>query len=182
MDKLKAKVGPLPVWGWGLAVMAVAAGYFYMRRGSGGDSGGTTPLDYGSYPAVTDAQGYDAGYAAGLNATGTTPPGGSTTDTGGNGTTPPMPHGQTCFITKNPAGHKERVCVPGYHWQHTPGKGWSVVPGTANAPGGGQAVGLPVRTVQTPRAGSGPVRRPGSKAIVGYDALPTGAPVNYATV
>ncbi len=51
---LKKKVGPLPVWAWGI-IFGVAAYYVYVRRSSGSSSAGSQPLS----PAVLDPNAID---------------------------------------------------------------------------------------------------------------------------
>jgi hypothetical protein len=77
---LKQKVGPLPVWGWGVAVIGVAGVYFYLHRSSANaGSSDVSGSDTGDSSTIPDySQGYDSGYGAGL----TTGLGSSTTQTG----------------------------------------------------------------------------------------------------
>lgn len=66
---LKRKIGPLPLWGWGLAAFGVAGAYFYLHRsgtGSSSDTGTTTgqPIyDYGNLqpPPTTTPTGTTGG-------------------------------------------------------------------------------------------------------------------------
>jgi hypothetical protein len=77
---LKQKVGPLPVWGWGVAVIGVAGTYFYLHRKASADSSSdVSGSDTGDSSTIPDySQGYDSGYGAGL----TTGLGSSGTQTG----------------------------------------------------------------------------------------------------
>lgn len=143
MESFKAKVGPLPVWAWGLVVTGMAAAVFYWRsRSSSTDSSGSTADQSGINPddAVTSAQLAQLGYLGYGDFGGTLAGNGSTgngTDTGTGGSTgtgsgstknPPTTPGN-CRMAKDPSGTWRHICGVGHwfkkkgqpHWYWTPG-------------------------------------------------------------
>jgi hypothetical protein len=125
------KVGPLQVWQWAGVAALGALGFLWWRSRNGSDSGSVDNADDGY--ATDDmnsgdyASGYDYGYAAGLNASGSG--GGTTTvDTGGNAKGP-IAHNRFQARVKDPAGKMENVVGYGT-WVHgAGGKGWKWQPG-----------------------------------------------------
>jgi hypothetical protein len=163
---LKAKVGPLPVWGWGIAVVGAAAGFFWWRNrsssaatatdGSTSDTGDTgddsTGIGY-------DSNSYGAGYAAGVNANGSQEPlpapvsasGGGTG--GSTGTNAAAAHNRFCAKTKDPSGKLVTACGYGT-WVKAKNGSWSWVPGMPpnQGLGGGASGKLKVASSSAPAA------------------------------
>jgi hypothetical protein len=131
---LKAKVGPLPVWGWG--VVGLGAGglyYWYRSRQSGGaaDTAAGVSADQGGALGYTD-QGSALGYlgyggtgAGGSSGTGTST-GGSN---GGGGTSTAANGGKFCRDVKDPSGATRHVCGYGHWYRKTVGGHWFWTPG-----------------------------------------------------
>lgn len=145
LESLKQKAGPLPVWGWGVAVVGVAGAYFWWRNrqsGATATDGTQTPTDTGQSALDTSGIGYDAssygaGYAAGINANGTQEPNPTGTSSssgngggssGNTGTSAAAAHNRFCAKTKDPAGKMVMACGYGT-WVKTRGGSWKWVPG-----------------------------------------------------
>lgn len=142
---LRQRIGPLPLWGWGAAAIAVFVGYYYWtnRNASSSDASNLDGSSSGTYDYSEDySSGYDNGYAAAFNAMGT--------GTSGTTTTPapaqtgdaqgPIAHNSFKAKTKDPSGRTQTV--KGYGtWIKKGGKWvWQVgIPKQFALPGNGTA-------------------------------------------
>ena len=141
---LTRKVGPLPTRGY-LVVAGGVVGFVWWRsRSAGGASsaadsatpGASAAGDSGATPTTDYGQGFDYGYAAGLNATGQT----TGTDTSSGTDTAPAAHGgKLCFKATDPSGQVRTVCGMG-HWVRRNGQ-WHWEFGVAKNPAGSGGTG-----------------------------------------
>lgn len=145
MESFKAKVGPLPVYAWGILVAGgvVAVMWWRSRSSTGGASDQVDPtgqydgsataqqlaalgyLGYGDFPGAGSGQ---TGQGTDTGAGGST--GGNTgTGTGTGSTGNPSKAPGNCRMAKDPSGQWRHICgfghwfrkVGGSHWYWTPG-------------------------------------------------------------
>lgn len=194
---LKAQVGPLKVWQWGGVVILAAAGFLWWRSRQAGSS---TSGNLDSSSADTSGNvpdystGYDAGLAAGENATGygagsssgggtSGASGGSGGDgtgggsgTGTGGTNPPLPHNRYCVKIKDPAGKMVTVCGYGT-WKKVNGK-WTWDP--YGTPPGGRLSQTGSNTLSGGNGGAAPLPQMQNVQPIQMPPLPVGQHTTYA--
>lgn len=144
---LTRKVGPLPTWGYIVGAGGILVFVWWRSRSNANAAaadpnaatpGASTAGDSSSVPTTDYGQGFDYGYAAGMNATGQqTDTEGSTDATGG--TIPSAHAGRIRFKALDPAGQVRTVTDFG-HWVRRNGR-WHWQQGAPPNPGGATGQG-----------------------------------------
>lgn len=166
---LTRKVGPIPTWGYLVLAGGVVVFVWWRNRSQGQAAdtattpGASAAGDSSAVPTTDYGQGFDYGYQAGFNATGTGMTGSSDSDTD---TAPAAHHGRLCFKATDPSGQERTVCDFG-HWVRRSGR-WHWHQGPA-------------------RDAAHAATQTGSKEVPGHvvhppnrlHAIPQGQPVHY---
>lgn len=181
---LSRKVGPLPLWGWGAAVVVIIGAYYLYTQHSSSSSvdnadGGysTDDENSGDY-----SSGYDNGYAAGLNSTGdgTGSSSGGTTTTSQGDAQGPIAHNKFTAKTKDPSGKQHTVTGYGT-WIKKSGKWvWQVgIPKQFALPGNGTGTGASAAVPDVSAAMASPTAATDAAPL---QAAATTAPASAATI